>query len=159
MLHFHIQKYIQKMNCTTHWVKTCEAFVFACSKKHERCECATTEILWYYLRYTKETLDISLPHPSTGVLATLARLNKPWLFEEHDFEPTTKHCMLKYLQIWHPFNTPSSALQLYKKHLGRSEMQTSLHKTLCVKASKRAQVVSLFPWKSDCYRFHAETRH
>lgn len=102
---------------------------------------ATHKHLWNYLRHTKEIFDVSLPQRSTGVLATLALLNKPCLFEVHGFEQTTKQCMLKYLQIWHLFNSASSTLQLHKRHLGGSEMQTGPHKSLCVKASKWARVV------------------
>lgn len=96
---------------------------------------------WYYLWHTKEIFDVSLPQQSTGVLATLALLNKPCLFEVHGFEQTTKQCLLKYLQIWHLFNSASRTLQFKKRHLGGSEMQTGPHKSLCVKASKWARVV------------------
>lgn len=101
----------------------------------------TLKRLWNYLRHTKKIFDISLPQRSTGVLATLAQLNKPCLFEVCGFEQTTKQCMLKYLQIWHPFNSASSTLQLHKRHLSGSEMQTGPHKSLSVKASQWARVV------------------
>lgn len=91
--------------------------------------------------FSKEIFDVSLPQRSTGVLATLALLNKPCLFEVHGFEQTTKQRMFKCLQIWHLFNSASSTLQLHKRHLGGSEMQTRSRKSLCVKASKWAWVV------------------
>lgn len=101
----------------------------------------TLKHLWNYLWHTKEIVDMSLPQRSTGGLATLALLNKPWLFEERSFEQTTKQCVLKYLQIWHLFNSAWSTLQLHKRHLGGSEMQTGPHTSLCVKATKWARVV------------------
>ncbi len=133
---------------------TCVNLLHACwlcaCSKHTRCKSNTTrKHLWNYLWHTKETFDVSLPQKSTGVLATLALLNKPCLFEEGGFEQTTKQCMLKYLQIWHLFNSASSTLQLHKRHLGGSEMQTDPHKSLCVKASKWAQVVFFSVCESD----------
>lgn len=130
------------------WVKMCESSVCMLALylfKNTRCKSSTThKRLWNYLRHTKEIFDVSLPQRSTGVLATLALLNKPCLFEVVGFEQTTKQCMLKYLQTWHLFNSASSTLQLHKRHLGSSEMQTGPHNSLCAKASKWAQVVAFF---------------
>ena len=42
---------------------------------------------------------MSHPQRSTGVLTTLALLDKPWLFEVRSFEQTTKQCIFKHLQI------------------------------------------------------------